>query len=127
MYYYIHSFRCPSQCTVAAIASPDRTPGSDGHEPNSDDEIAAERVFVVTVKYIRREIRSLTDFDREKFFNAVSVLQRVPSAVGQQVYGKKYYSKDYFNRLHLYYGTALKDKDKNKQTKQIRGVVRGFG
>ena len=46
----------------------------------------------------------MTDRDRETFFNAVSVLQRVPSAIGQQVYGDKYYSKDYFNRLHLHYG-----------------------
>ena len=72
----------------------------------NEEEIAAQYSFTVTVKYVRREIRSLMDRDREKFFNAVSVLQRVPSAVGQQVYGKKYYSKDYFNRLHLYYGTA---------------------
>ncbi|CAM9636345.1 unnamed protein product, partial [Ectocarpus sp. 12 AP-2014] len=39
--------------------------------------------FGVTVKYVRREIRDLTDRDRETFFNAVSVLQRVPSAVGR--------------------------------------------
>ncbi|CAM9975327.1 unnamed protein product [Ectocarpus fasciculatus] len=60
--------------------------------------------FVVVVKYVRREIRTLTDRDRETFFNAVSIMQRVPSAVGQEVYGSKYYSKDYFNRMHLYYG-----------------------
>ncbi|CAN0441753.1 unnamed protein product, partial [Hapterophycus canaliculatus] len=60
--------------------------------------------FVVVVKYVRREIRTLTDRDREVFFNAVSVMQRVPSAIGQAVYGSKYYSKDYFNRMHLYYG-----------------------
>ncbi|CAM9492440.1 unnamed protein product, partial [Laminaria digitata] len=46
-------------------------------------------------------MRSLTDRDRETFFNAVSVMQRVPSAVGRQVYGDRYYSKDYFNRMHL--------------------------
>eukprot|EP00903_Cladosiphon_okamuranus_P022443 g20643.t1 len=60
--------------------------------------------FEVNVKYVRREIRDLTDRDRETFFNAVSVLQRVPSAVGREVYGNKYYSKDFFNRLHLHYG-----------------------
>ncbi|CAM9505077.1 unnamed protein product, partial [Laminaria digitata] len=60
--------------------------------------------FDVTVKYVRREIRDLTDRDRETFFNAMAVMQRVPSAVGRQVYGDKYYSKDYFNRMHLYYG-----------------------
>eukprot|EP00903_Cladosiphon_okamuranus_P007186 g6978.t1 len=65
-----------------------------------------EHEFVVTVKYVRRELRALTDRDRETFFNAVSVLQRVPSAVGRAVYGEKYYSKDYFNRMHLYYGGA---------------------
>lgn len=63
--------------------------------------------FDVTVKYVRREIRDLTDRDRETFFNAVSVLQRVPSAVGRKVYGTNYYSKDYFNRLHLHYGACV--------------------
>lgn len=60
--------------------------------------------FTVRVKYVRREIRSLTDQDREMFFNAVAVMQRVPSGIGQLVYGSRYYSKDYLTRLHLYYG-----------------------
>lgn len=61
-------------------------------------------IFDVEVKYVRREIRSLSDRDREMFFNTVAVLQRVPSSVGQAVYGINYYSKDYMTRLHLYYG-----------------------
>lgn len=60
--------------------------------------------FDVTVRYVRREIRDLTDRDREIFFNAISVLQRVPSAVGREIYGENYYSKDYMNRLHFYGG-----------------------
>ncbi|CAM9245736.1 unnamed protein product, partial [Laminaria digitata] len=60
--------------------------------------------FAVAVKYVRREIRSLTDRDREVFFNAMAVMQRVPSAVGRAIYGGKYYSKYYFTRTHLYYG-----------------------
>ena len=80
------------------------------------------------VKYVRREIRSLTDIDREKFFNAVHILARVPTTTGQVMYGTDYKSKvqthrvstpnshipsqsltpyilqDYFNRVHLYYG-----------------------
>lgn len=66
--------------------------------------VAGPYSFTVEVKYVRREIRSLSDQDREMFFNAVSVLQRVPSSVGQAVYGSNYYSKDYITRLHLYYG-----------------------
>eukprot|EP00903_Cladosiphon_okamuranus_P013119 g12236.t1 len=70
------------------------------------EEISPENTldFVVAVKYVRREIRALTDRDRETFFNAVAVMQRVPSAVGREIYGSKYFSKDYFNRMHLYYG-----------------------
>lgn len=59
------------------------------------------------VKYVRRELRNLTDRDREMFFNAVAVMQRVPSAVGRVLYGEHYYSKDYINRLHIYYGKGV--------------------
>eukprot|EP00752_Nemacystus_decipiens_P016248 g14528.t1 len=81
--------------------------------PTGNEEaarVAGPYEFTVRVKYVRREIRSLTDLDREMFFNAVSVMQRVPSGVGQLVYGSHYYSKDYLTRLHLYYG-GTKDCD----------------
>ncbi|KAJ8605154.1 hypothetical protein CTAYLR_000502 [Chrysophaeum taylorii] len=64
----------------------------------------------IMVKYTRREIRSLSDLDRETFFQAAMVLQRVPTEVGIRLYGKKYRSKDYFNRIHLYFG-GTKDCD----------------
>ncbi|CAN0277983.1 unnamed protein product, partial [Hapterophycus canaliculatus] len=112
---------CRSQCTVTVSYTlsppPDkRNEGDSPHlyssgNPESNPRTSPPRIpdsvtheFDVTVKYVRREIRELTDRDRETFFNAVSVLQRVPSAVGRKVYGDKYYSKDYFNRLHLHYG-----------------------
>lgn len=78
--------------------------GNSGLE--EDALIAGPYEFTVQVKYVRREIRSLTDQDREMFFNAVSILQRVPSSVGQGLYGENYYSKDYLTRLHLYYGAS---------------------
>ena len=58
----------------------------------------------VMVKYTRREVRSLTDLDRELFFSAVMTMQRVPTEIGQRLYGSNFKSKDYFNRVHLYYG-----------------------
>ena len=58
----------------------------------------------VMVKYVRREIRSMTDRDREAMFSAIMVMQRVPTDVGQALYGEKYYSKDYFTRIHQSYG-----------------------
>lgn len=96
------------QCTVTAFYSEeDREAGTSGiaEVPSETSSVDLHTyTFDVMVKYVRREIRDLTDRDRETFFNAVSVLQRVPSAVGRQIYGEKYYSKDYFNRIHLYYG-----------------------
>lgn len=83
---------------------------ADAEADDTGDSAENRLDFVVTVKYVRREIRTLTDRDRETFFNAISVMQRVPGAVGRQVYGSKYYSKDYFNRMHLYYGERARER-----------------
>lgn len=69
--------------------------------------VASSGEFVavdVMVKYVRREIRTLTDRDRETFFQGVMIMQRVPTEVGKTIFGDSYYSKDYFNRLHVNYG-----------------------
>jgi hypothetical protein len=66
-----------------------------------------ELVVKVMCKYVRREIRSMTDVDREVWFSAVAVMQHVPTSVGQAIYGPKYLSKDGFTRIHLYYGGAM--------------------
>lgn len=53
--------------------------------------------FVVTfrgahfpLKYVRREIRQLTDSDREAFFDAMETLYRLPTAEGHAMYGDDY-------------------------------------
>jgi hypothetical protein len=77
----------------------------------SSNVVVREITQPVVVKYVRREIRQLLAQDRVAFLQAVSVLQRVPTSVGQRLYGSKYYSRDYFNRLHLYFGGS-KDCDR---------------
>ena len=101
------SGRVDAAAAAAAVSTATDT-ATDTAE-TADEVVSPENTldFVVTVKYVRREIRALTDRDREMFFNAVAVMQRVPSALGRQVYGVKYFSKDYFNRMHLYYGERL--------------------
>lgn len=59
---------------------------------------------VLVCKYVRRELRSLSDQDREACLCAIMILQRVSTEVGQVVYGNTYFSKDYFNRVHQFYG-----------------------
>lgn len=59
---------------------------------------------IVLAKYVRREIRGLLAQDRVAFFQAMSIMQRVPTVIGQALYGSNYYSRDHFNRMHLYFG-----------------------
>ncbi|CAM9656756.1 unnamed protein product, partial [Laminaria digitata] len=42
------------------------------------------------LKYVRREIRQLTDSDREDFFDAMETLYRLPTAEGNKKYGDDY-------------------------------------
>lgn len=69
-----------------------------GHRPLGMQKIEA------SCKYVRREIRSLSDHDRNLFLDTVLVMQNVPMADGQQIWGPKFKEKDYFVRLHLLYG-----------------------
>lgn len=57
--------------------------------------------FKLAVKYIRREIRSMSDSDRTKLFNAMHVLYTVDGATGREVYGEKYVSAEEFLYIHL--------------------------
>ena len=70
----------------------------------SDGKVLSTGSVTVMCKYVRREIRDLLDQDREAFFQAVAIMQRVPTQAGKKVYGKNYRSRDFFNRIHLYYG-----------------------
>eukprot|EP00903_Cladosiphon_okamuranus_P019382 g17822.t1 len=64
----------------------------------------------VMVKYVRREIRQLTDEDREAFFDAMETLYRLPTAEGTALYGKEYKGINFFVQMHLD-GAGVKDCD----------------
>ena len=54
----------------------------------------------VVCRYVRREIRSLSDDDREAFFRAAGVLYATPDAEGARAYGRAYKSAAYFIATH---------------------------
>jgi hypothetical protein len=54
----------------------------------------------VMVKYVRREIRQLTDDDREKFFSTMEVAMNTPTDSGRELYGPRYKSVEDFAKLH---------------------------
>lgn len=54
----------------------------------------------VWVKYVRRELMTLTDADRETFLNAFSTLWKVNTVDGKALYGENYKSLYFFASIH---------------------------
>ena len=57
--------------------------------------------FTMAVKYVRREIRTLTDEDREVFFDALYKIYSVDASTGAKDYGDKFHTAEYFLWKHL--------------------------
>lgn len=54
----------------------------------------------VWVKYVRRELSTLNDVDREEFLDAFHTLWTVNTVEGMKLYGERYKSLHYFASLH---------------------------
>ncbi|CAM9931270.1 unnamed protein product, partial [Ectocarpus sp. 12 AP-2014] len=72
-------------------------------EVRSDGEIMRQLDEVVMVKYVRREIRSLTDEEREELLDAMHQLWvvRVNGGNGLELYGDGYSDILSIDRLHF--------------------------
>lgn len=55
----------------------------------------------IAVKYIRREIRSLTESDRNKWINAMKLLYTTSLDDGKALYGDDFYNAEWFSYQHL--------------------------
>ena len=68
----------------------------------SCDAIDSSRALTVTVwtKYVRREISTLTEADRDEFLDAFHTLWTVSTTQGILLYGPKYKSINFFATLH---------------------------
>ena len=65
------------------------------------DMVVANRDFSMAVKYVRREIRSLLDDDRNLFLKTLRLLYDVSTEDGQALYGDKYISAEGLLFRHL--------------------------
>jgi hypothetical protein len=54
----------------------------------------------IVSKFVRREIRSLTDKDRNKILDAMEIMYRLDEAEGKEKYGNKYMSIGYISGVH---------------------------
>jgi hypothetical protein len=66
--------------------------------------------FTVGLKYVRREIRTMNDDDRDTFLSALRTLYDVDQTTGEAKYGKKYLSSETILQYHLN-GAARSDCD----------------
>lgn len=55
----------------------------------------------MAVKYVRREFRTLTSDDRSRFIKALQTVYSLDDTTGQQLYGSKFRSAEYFLYKHL--------------------------
>ena len=58
--------------------------------------------FNVTCRYVRRELRDLTAFDRNAYFDAMHVLYSTEQDLGVKLYGANFKSAAWLVREHLY-------------------------
>ncbi|CAM9789553.1 unnamed protein product, partial [Scytosiphon promiscuus] len=77
-------------------------------EVNSDGEVVRQLDELVIVKYVRREIRTLTDEEREELFDAMYTLWsvHVDGGNGKEIYGEDYADIYAINRLHFKAGMS---------------------
>lgn len=79
----------------------------DDDKANSEDDPCPDPAtqlvygFNIAVKYIRRELRRLTDSDREKALSAMKTMYTLSDAEGQALYGSKYVSIETLLYHHL--------------------------
>ncbi len=66
-----------------------------------DTSVTYSYSFTIASKYIRREIRSLSDEDREKVLDAIQILYTTDDVSGKEKYGEKYMSMETFLYFHL--------------------------
>lgn len=68
---------------------------------NNKSQLSYTHEFKLAVKYIRREIRSLTSADREKFMATLKKLYTTDQTTGEHLYGEKFQSAEILLRTHL--------------------------
>jgi hypothetical protein len=60
--------------------------------------------------YVRREIRALTEIDRNRTLDALATMWKVSEAEGQQMYGENYHDAKYLLDFH-HFNSAWQDSD----------------
>lgn len=68
-------------------------------------DVVAKRTVAVTCRYVRREIRSLTDADREEFFDTMQLFYGISNTEGKVMYGEDFFS---YQKLTAYHNAVVR-------------------
>jgi hypothetical protein len=68
---------------------------------DGDGDVTHTSVEEVVVKYVKRELRSLTEGDRSAFFNTLQTVYGLTTADGQEAYGANFMGIDDLVAIHL--------------------------
>jgi hypothetical protein len=92
--------------SAASRTTPKRKLRSDYNPAVYKSEVSSsyDLDFMIGAKYVRREIRQLTDTDRTTVLQTMKMLYDLSEDDGQALYGDKYHSAEYFAAKHLYGG-----------------------
>ena len=85
---------------VVTVTSPGRYQLNVTESCRASKDSSRSLSMFVWVKYIRRELSSLNDADREEFLDAFHTLWEVNTTAGMLLYGERYKSIKYFAVLH---------------------------
>jgi len=66
----------------------------------SGERTRAKSMTDVSVKYVRRELRKLTDADRNQFLDAMGIMYNTPLEEGKRKYGHNFVSAGYISSIH---------------------------
>lgn len=80
------------------------------YELNENKEIVAQKSGKGVCLYVRRELRSLSDEDRNAFLDASYKLTEVSDEEGAKLYGPDFHSSTYIVRFH-HFNAAQQDQD----------------
>ena len=66
------------------------------------DGATSQHTIEVMCKYVRREIRDLTESDRERYFRAMAAVAKTDLETGIARYGTKFVNLEYFAVKHIH-------------------------
>jgi len=66
-----------------------------------DDSVSVSSKISVMCKYVRRELRGLTESDREIFLNALAIVYSTGLDEGKEIYGDGFKNHEYFTIKHV--------------------------